>query len=41
MSDPYNYPFLKKDNTMYLSTICTYRNYIAKQDFKTADPYYR
>lgn len=22
MSDPYNYPFIKKDNTMYLSTIC-------------------
>lgn len=23
MSDPFNYPFLRKDNTMYLSTICT------------------
>jgi hypothetical protein len=21
-TDPYNYPFLKKDETMYLSTIC-------------------
>ena len=24
MTDPYNYPFIKKDNTMYLSTICTF-----------------
>ncbi len=24
MSDPFNHPFLKKDNTMYLSTICTF-----------------
>lgn len=23
MTDPYNYPFLKKDETMYLSTIST------------------
>ena len=24
MSNPYNYPFIQKDNTMYLSTICTF-----------------
>lgn len=23
MQDPYNYPFIQKDNTMYLSTIST------------------
>ncbi len=23
MQDPYNYPFVQKDNTMYLSTIST------------------
>ncbi len=25
MQDPYNYPFIQKDNTMYLSTISTIR----------------
>ena len=44
MSDPFNYPFLKKDNTMYLSTICKYspiqpnRTSIPSSNPSTASP---
>lgn len=34
MQDPYNYPFIQKDNTMYLSTI-------TKNDFANRSDYFR
>lgn len=41
-TDPYNYPFLKKDETMYLSTISNNLLTLAKNDFKpTLSQYYR
>ena len=42
MSDPFNHPFLQKDNTMYLSTICNSSPHTAKQDFSASQkPFYR
>lgn len=41
MNDPYNYPFIQKGNTMYLSTISTFKSNIAKNDFATRTDYNR
>lgn len=38
MSDPYNYPFIKKDNTMYLSTICTHYDIQPRMIFRFLKP---
>lgn len=42
MQDPYNYPFIQKGNTMYLSTISNcWCIYSAKNDFASKTDYNR
>jgi len=41
MNDPYNYPFIQKGNTMYLSTISTSFPNQAKHDFAGRSDYNR